>query len=250
MLDMGAYYQPIQGANSSADRPDTLDLAGYPAPGNMQDADDGEQQQQQQSGGCCRGWIGCLQQLRSNSSAASALTSASSSRRGFSASPSLAGTASGASSRQPWGSRISQLSALFRRQASSAGGSGAQPPQPVSQQQQQRHGTMSHTTASSTSSAVPAAAAASAAGGGEASSPHSVFERVRSFRRMLSNTYGAEGNAAGSSSGRRQRDWSSLRLFQVLPAALTGRAHVWHNQLNLKDGWRPYDMPYFDAVSA
>ncbi|WIA10689.1 hypothetical protein OEZ85_010869 [Tetradesmus obliquus] len=123
VLDMGAYYQPIQGANSSADRPDTLDLAGYPAPGNMQDADDGEQQQQQQSGGCCRGWIGCLQQLRSNS----------------------------------------------------------------------------------------------------------------------------KGDAAGSSSGRRQRDWSSLRLFQVLPAALTGRAHVWHNQLNLKDGWRPYDMPYFDA---
>jgi hypothetical protein len=66
---------------------------------------------------------------------------------------------------------------------------------------------------------------------------------------MLSNSYGADGNAVGSSSGRRQRDWNSVRLFQVLPPALTGRAHVWHNQLNIKEGWRQYDMAYFDAVS-
>jgi hypothetical protein len=77
-----------------------------------------------------------------------------------------------------------------------------------------------------------------------------VFERVRSFRRLVSNSFAAEGPTASGagSSGRRQRDWSNVRLFQVLPPSLTGRAHVWHNQLNIKDGWRPYDMPYFDAV--
>jgi hypothetical protein len=76
-----------------------------------------------------------------------------------------------------------------------------------------------------------------------------VFERVRSFRRLLSNSNAAEGHIASSgSSGRRHRDWNNVRLFQVLPPSLTGRVHVWHNQLNIKDGWRPYDMPYFDAV--
>jgi hypothetical protein len=164
----------------------------------------------------------------------------------------LAASASATSSRQPWGSRLWQLSTLFRpQQAGSVAGSVAQSPPSASLQQQQqqlpqqRRSMMSHTTASSTSSAMPA----TAAGTDGTLSTHSVFERVRSFRRMLSNSYGAEdGNVAGSSSGRRQRDWNSLRLFQVLPPALTGRAHVWHNQLNLKDGWRPYDMPYFDAV--
>jgi hypothetical protein len=245
---MGAYYLP-QGANSSPDHPETLDLACYPAPGNPNDDDD-DQQQQDRPNGCCRGWSACLQQLRSNSSVTSNFTTASSSRQGFSPAPSLAATASGASSRQPLGNRLSQLSALFRRQASSAEGSAAAQSQPSASFQQQpqwRPGTVSHTTASSSTSN---AAAAAAAGAAEPGSPPSVFERVRSFRRLLSNSYAAEGPVAsgGGSSSRRHRDWNNVRLFQVLPPSLTGRAHVWHNQLNIKDGWRPYDMPYFDAV--
>lgn len=45
----------------------------------------------------------------------------------------------------------------------------------------------------------------------------------------------------------RRRDWNNVRLFQILPPPLTGRAHVWHNQLNTKEGWRCWDMPYFNA---
>jgi hypothetical protein len=44
-----------------------------------------------------------------------------------------------------------------------------------------------------------------------------------------------------------QRDWESVRLFQVLPPALAARAHAWHNQLNVKDGWICWDNIYFEA---
>jgi hypothetical protein len=41
-----------------------------------------------------------------------------------------------------------------------------------------------------------------------------------------------------------------VRLYQVLPPALAARAHVWHNQLNLKDGWICWDNLYFEAPGA
>jgi hypothetical protein len=44
-----------------------------------------------------------------------------------------------------------------------------------------------------------------------------------------------------------QRDWESVRLFQVLPPALAARAHVWHNKMNVKDGWICWDNIYFEA---
>jgi hypothetical protein len=47
-----------------------------------------------------------------------------------------------------------------------------------------------------------------------------------------------------------RRDWESVRLYQVLPPALAARAHVWHNQLNLKDGWICWDNLYFEAPGA
>jgi len=44
-----------------------------------------------------------------------------------------------------------------------------------------------------------------------------------------------------------RRDWESVRLYQVLAPALAGRAHAWHNQLNVKDGWICWDNIYFEA---
>ncbi|KAF6251508.1 hypothetical protein COO60DRAFT_610652 [Scenedesmus sp. NREL 46B-D3] len=245
VLDMGAYYMP-QGTHSSTDQPDTPDLACYPAPGNPNDSDDDEQQQQQQPDGCWRRWSACLQQLRSNSGTTSAVTTASSSKQGCGPSPSSAADPSGAASRPRRDSRLSQLSSLLRRQAGSSGGTAAgsaqrmsQPP-PLQQQQPQPRPSLAGHAAASTSSAAPAA------GGADAASAQSVLERMRSFRRMLSSSTGAEVHH-GSGGSRRQRDWNRLRLFQVLPPSLAGRAQAWHNRLNIKDGWRPYDMPFFDA---
>jgi hypothetical protein len=39
-------------------------------------------------------------------------------------------------------------------------------------------------------------------------------------------------------------------LFQVLPPALASRAHTWHNELNVKEGWICWDNIYFEAPGA
>jgi hypothetical protein len=41
-----------------------------------------------------------------------------------------------------------------------------------------------------------------------------------------------------------------LPLFQVLPPALASRAHAWHNELNVKEGWICWDNIYFEAPGA
>jgi hypothetical protein len=36
----------------------------------------------------------------------------------------------------------------------------------------------------------------------------------------------------------------------VLPPALASRAHAWHNELNVKEGWICWDNIYFEAPGA
>ena len=57
---------------------------------------------------------------------------------------------------------------------------------------------------------------------------------------------GASGDKAGLGQGGLDNP-PRLKLYQILPPALTGRARVFENQLALKDEWVCYDLPYFAA---
>lgn len=66
--------------------------------------------------------------------------------------------------------------------------------------------------------------------------------QIADLRKSLARSHSFQGAQAAA-----RRDWESVRLYQVLPPALAARAHVWHNQLNLKDGWICWDNLYFEA---
>lgn len=135
------------------------------------------------------------------------------------------------------GSNISTIPSGFARpySAASAGGaSSVRSPSISSRQQQGQVGVDSGTAAGKQQDAAVV--------GRLVSFSARATKQWAELRKTLTRSQSFQGPQAAM-----RRDWESVRLYQVLPPALAGRAHVWHNKLNLKDGWICWDNMYFEA---
>lgn len=97
---------------------------------------------------------------------------------------------------------------------------------------------------------------------GSAVAPRGSSSPWRSFSARQSSSSTSDATATGHAGRRRHSsssptpaatggsDWSVVRVFQVLPVVLAGRAHTWHGRLNVHPGWTCWDSGYFEAPGA